>query len=264
MPAIGRGGGPTGPKMSDWERKERRRINAMKSINYIQEDGTRVPVPLFKGAINEIMPQLTQRGYEPLTVAEIIEQRVRAKQQRRDENDNYKLWSHSAFTPSDTFVYHPDGRVKIDSNGLRKISESGDTLESNIEAFNELAEKEFSISPYAPQFSESKYDVWMELMNGDEKLYEQYAEMVNPSRIHEHFDMIIYPSSDYNRRSRGGEDSVVEEYMRLGGCDGHSRIKSEGNSLDSPVIIPVAPRDGEGTLERRLKDVGAILKGKRG
>ena len=180
----------------------------MGNILYTPKEGNSIVVPVYNGRIIDQMPKLIVQGYTPITVAQIMEQRILAwqsldfeiEQRLKQKFFNPKLknkelatvWGNNSFYSGDSIIYHPDGRIKVvhDSKTLRCINDTSPLkLNGSLvlpEGTFETAEgQEFSredvdkfTGKYLKQKEVFENPIWQALARGDKELLKTYVGQV--------------------------------------------------------------------------------------
>jgi len=200
----------------------------MNKIQYMQKRGNLVEVPVFNGKIVNKMPELVAQGYNPISIAQIMEQRIKAWQSK-----DYKLseqWGNNEFNSGDSIIYHRDGRIKIvyDSHTLRSANtyrslkwdsvlclSEGSFDNSNGEEFSEIMVKRFA-NKYLKQKEVLNNPIWLALARWDKELLKEYTNQIylrnkNPNL------MKLFISEER-------PNFEVERFLSIKGLDNYSNI----------------------------------------
>lgn len=162
----------------------------MENMKYIQKNGNKVNVPIFRGKIIDNMSKIRNLNYDLISVRKIAEQTLRA-----NEFGYMKILEkleNNFYDTCDSTIYHPDGRVKIvlnskniyNLNNESKIKYDGSLiLPSN--SFQNTEGFEFSkddVNKYCEidltkkQILENPF--WMALFNEDKHLLKEFRDYV--------------------------------------------------------------------------------------
>ena len=162
----------------------------MDKILYTPEKGKSLLVPIFNGKIIEKMPELISQGYIPISISEIMEQRIKAWESK--DKGLISLWEKNYFDSGDGIIYHPDGRIKIvlDSQNLKNINPN---TQLNWYGAQVLPEQTFQktqgieftrneIKEYANKYLKKKEvlsnPIWLALVREDKQLLKEYTYQV--------------------------------------------------------------------------------------
>jgi len=163
----------------------------MDKIEYILKNGNSILTPVFEGKNIEQMPKLISEKYLPLSLAQIMEQRLRVSERNNAELSN--IWDKNYFDSGDGIIYHPDGRIKItpDSVTLKKITPDtklswygSQILEEGT--FDKLQGEEFTrddLSKYTEKYLDEsevlENPIWLAFVRGDKQLLKEYTRYVS-------------------------------------------------------------------------------------
>ncbi len=162
----------------------------MDNIQYTAKEGNRVVVPVYNGRTIDTMPRLISQGYTPISLAQIMEQRV-----LEWESENQKLaqiWGNNYFDSGDSIIYHPDGRIKIvhDSKSLQSVNSAtqlrwNGSLVLPEGTFENTEGQEFSredvdkfTGKYLKQKEVLENPIWQAFARGNKELLKTYIEQV--------------------------------------------------------------------------------------
>ena len=109
----------------------------MYNLKYQKKDGSKVPTFEYEGPIIHTMPNLIYAGQVPLSIKDIMEQRVFAW--NSEDEELAQLWGGNNFNSGDGIKYHPNGKLKIvpDSKLLREINSETDLVWGGSQALEE-------------------------------------------------------------------------------------------------------------------------------
>lgn len=166
----------------------------MDNIQYTPKEGNRVVVPLYGQNLVQKMPELIAQGYKPISIAQIMEERLKEAKglEVARENDYHKIWGGDDLYSGDSILYHPDGRIKVvlDSKKVRNINDISSLKNGSIVLPKGTFEKrkgvEFSKKDTKRFTGKSlelskilKNEIWLTLARGDKKLLTEYAGEVS-------------------------------------------------------------------------------------
>ena len=159
----------------------------MDQIKYMQKDGSSLEVPIFRGKTIDKMPELIARGYTPISVAGIMEQRI--KDWESGNQELVGVWEKNHFGSGDGIMYHPNGKIKVvpDSQTLRSVNpytplewHGAQVLVEGT--FDKTQGYEFSreqIDKFANKSQTQKEvlnnPIWLALVKGDNELLKEYV-----------------------------------------------------------------------------------------
>ncbi|MCB0370776.1 MAG: hypothetical protein KDD45_15465 [Bdellovibrionales bacterium] len=220
----------------------------MDKIQYTSKEGSSLVVPVFNGRTVDKMPELVAQEYTPISVAGIMEQRIKAWQS--GDQELAQLWGRNYFDSGDGIMYHPDGRIKVvpDSETLRSVNPNtplrwygaqvlseGTFDKAQGEEFSRKDVKRFA-NEYLKQKDVLNNPIWLALARGDKELLKDYAGQVY-SRINDPNLMKIWVSD--------APDFEAERLWCLGGLGGNSIVSGGSDGLLDDVsgrLVGVAPK----------------------
>ncbi|MEK6926405.1 MAG: hypothetical protein AABW50_03955 [Nanoarchaeota archaeon] len=138
----------------------------------------------FYGRNVDQMPKLIAEGRTPLSVAGLMEVRLKYGKELRD-------WMNNYFDTGDGVIYHPDGRIKIvhDSQLIRELSpksplkNSALVLEDGV--YGSVQGQEFKKSDFEKYTGKKlsakavkKNPLWQALARGDQNLLNEYTNFI--------------------------------------------------------------------------------------
>ena len=259
----------------------------MDKIKYTLKKGDSLLLPVYNGKTINRMPDLITQGYIPISIAEIIEQRINAYQLKNQELS--QLWERNYFDSGDVIMYHPDGRIKIvfDSETLRSINPltklglfESQLLSEGI--FDKTQGIEFStrdIERFANKYL-SKKDVlnnpiWIALVRGDKELLKEYTNQVyskvdnfNSMKIwidkaspHEEERFWYISSLDYGSTLYGNQfgSCLNRNNGRLIGVDSKMNASKKIESSNKKINLKKFMRDLESLENEELLTKAQIL-----
>ena len=146
--------------------------------------------PIFNGKIIDKMPELITQGYTPISISEIMEQRIIAWES--DKENLAQIWGNNYFNSGDGIIYHPDGRIKIvpNSENIKNINKKtplkwygAHKLDNGT--FDKIQGYEFSkneINKYANKYLNQEdvlnNSIWLALAGEDRELLKNYTKQV--------------------------------------------------------------------------------------
>lgn len=179
----------------------------MERIRYTTQDGIQYPVPVYEGRIIYQMPKIIKANQTPLSIKEIIEQRVNSLRPNEWTTLAYKWCSHY-FDSRDSIMYHPDGRVKIVTNSQTILSVNKDTplkdgglqvlpdgtfnkTEGDIEFTKEEIETFNYQNSKKQQYLEEL--MWMALVQNNKTLLDEYRNLIylRPNKTNRQMEIYI-------------------------------------------------------------------------
>lgn len=220
----------------------------MDNIQYKPKEGSSLVVPVFNGRTVDRMPELVAQGYSPISVAGIMEQRIKAWQS--GDQELAQLWGKNYFDSGDGIMYHPDGRIKVvpDSETLRSVNPNTSLKWYGAQVlsegtFDKVQGEEFSrkdvkrfANEYLKQNEAPENPIWLALARGDKELLKEYVGQVY-SRINDPDLMKIWVSD--------APDFEAERLWCFGGLDNGSLVVGDnGGRLDGDGgrLVGVAPK----------------------
>ena len=166
----------------------------MKTIQYVQEDKNLISLLVFQGRTITRMPELISQGYFPISIAQIMMQRILAYQS--EDQGQIDSW-RNFFDSGDTIIYHPDGRAKvicdsktlIDINLISHFRWNG-SLVLPEGTFDKAQGEEFSRLNFLKythtsleQNEISENPILLALTRGDKKLLSEYVKLSNKYNV---------------------------------------------------------------------------------
>ncbi len=166
----------------------------MNKIKYTTNDGFLRDVPVFNRRIIDKMPQILAQAYIPISIKEIMEQRVIAW-----ASNNIELaeqWGKNYFDSGDSIMYHRDGRIKFvpDSQTLLSVNKNTKLRWCGAQV---LSERDFNnadgeifskeeVNKFTNQYLNPEKvlenPIWLAFARGDKILLKEYVNQVS-SRI---------------------------------------------------------------------------------
>ncbi|MEK6959569.1 MAG: hypothetical protein AABX47_00205 [Nanoarchaeota archaeon] len=195
----------------------------------------------FYGKIIEQMPRLIAQGRTPLSVAELMRQRILALSQPEDIKN---AWWNNYFHLGDAVLYHPNSNIKteLDSQLLRQLNPQS-KLQNGLwlitdEIYNASEGKEFSrdeLSPLDTSLDKTAIlsnPLWKYLAREDKGLLEEYTEAVFKEAQTFNYDsnMGIYLSTASGQTPLAGAWCVGRTYYRSR-LNGNDNLGGEFGSL---------------------------------
>ena len=220
----------------------------MDNVKFAKQDGSQISIPVYEGRTINQMPKLIEAGQTPMSVKDIMEQRVNAW--NSDDKDLAEQWGTNYFDSGDGIMYHPDGRIKVvpNSKTLRNVNSNtplkwyGSQVLQN-ETFDNSDGIEFTreqIGEFGNQYLRKeqviKNPIWLALAQDDKKLLNEYVGQVY-SRIYDTKLMKVWISEEK-------PDFEAERFWCLGGLGGYSNVDGDySGHLDyySGRLVGVAP-----------------------
>ena len=243
-------------------------------IQYKSKEKKTLAFPVFNGETIDEMPKLIGTGYTPISVAQIMEQRIEACQS--EDKKLAQLWGEICFASGDTIMYHPDGRIKIvnDSEILRNINQNTQlkSYEPVLEqgTFDKVKGKVFSTKNIL-KFANKRHlnpkeilknPIWIALARGDKKLLKEYTNLVFSKTNKTTMEIVATdrPSFETERlfyfSGFGNESHIYGNYF--GKLSSHHRlIGVSSNTESSNKISPVATKIN---LEALMNDINQAKK----
>ena len=157
-----------------------------------REDEGKVKIEkLFEGTYREQMPLLVAQGYQPLTIEEIMERRVKAIK----TNEEKDFWLNNYFDTPDGIAYSPNGNILVVRNSDLLIVINQDTrltktvaLPLDQEQYKELRRsnqgftreelEKAGINKWLKPDQVKSHPLWQALSNNQE-LLDEYTELIS-------------------------------------------------------------------------------------
>ena len=157
----------------------------------------KISAPIYEGNITDVMPRLIQVHKKPLSIREIMEQKVNFK---NSNNNKLNPWQTN-FCSGDGIMYHPDGRIKVvpDSQTLynnsdillKKFGDWNGTQILQEGTFNSTQGFEFTRKE-VEKFANKKLTkervlenpIWNALVQEDKRLLGEYIEQLYSDNIY--------------------------------------------------------------------------------
>ena len=162
----------------------------IKQISYIENDKSLTRASMYSGPLVETMPKLLVQGYTPISISEIVEQKIKAW--IRGDRKLINFWSQNYFTSGDSVMYHSDGRIKIvrNSQTLKNVNQKsildndGSLIlpEGTFENTNGFEFSKKEVLKYGNKYLKKEKilesPIWIALLGNNKELLRQYTQYV--------------------------------------------------------------------------------------